>query len=44
MSVTVVNECFCGQTLTDDGQTHLETGSRWCYPDEPETLDSAAPV
>ena len=42
--MNTVVECFCGQPLTTDGTVHVHTGSRWCFPDEPETPDMAAPA
>jgi len=33
--------CYCGRLL--HGKVHWWSGSKWCYPDEPETLDVAKP-
>ena len=44
MKLCAEPECFCGERLSEDSWTHVETGSRWCFPDEPETPDMAAPV
>jgi hypothetical protein len=39
-------ECFCGELIVDQAGVwrHVETQSRWCYPDEADTNDQAAPV
>jgi hypothetical protein len=40
-----MSECFCGELVAHlDGWVHVETGSRECFPDEPETDDQALPV
>ena len=31
--------CYCGYSL--DGPVHRWSRSKWCFPDEPETLDQA---
>ena len=39
-------ECFCGGSLAaiDGIFVHVHSGSLWCYPDEPDVPDEAAPV
>jgi hypothetical protein len=40
-------ECYCGDLIAQTGRgvwIHVETGSRYCFPDEPDSADLAAPV
>jgi hypothetical protein len=41
-----VIECYCGDLIaeTDAVWTHIETGSQFCFPDEPDSADRAAPA